>query len=535
MLGGLSKCSICEEIECLSDLGVCQLQLQGVNSTDMSQNIPTLSDTAWAVNGAYRHDYGGENVTHFCVFTSPAYCALPETTNFTDCIVRCFGHGFSKPAVKLLASKRSVTDVYPGMGRWFDDGAVDLWSYPKNCADQQLLHGQTCTYAGARSQIPSYNPQGFTFTYSGSGVKGFVDGAAGVAQFNGPEDIAVDENGVLYIADTQNNAIRLVQHDGSVMTLAGRGPHAPGYEDGDCRTATFALPKGLDVRHETVDGASVVRVIVADTGNHRIRRITYHEGTGACTVACLTGLCGNNSLSATEFSTPAKPLTGYADGNGLEARFSAPESVAYMEGDYFVVADTGNFLLRWVRASNGTTQTLAGTVVDGPKDPAGNPLPGCTPPCMVGRQGFRDGNLTYAEFYNPLDVTRGPNNTVWVADEQRVRIVALPNVISEFYTIRSQGRVSTIAGTSLQGHDDGIAQKANFFYTAGVFVTPDNIAYVVDAATCRVRRITPFPLVAEHISCTAPAAAYIRPSGCTSFDQPVDKVSHPSKCSFDIW
>jgi hypothetical protein len=57
-----------------------------------------------------------------------------------------------------------------------------------------------------------------------------------------------------------------------------------------------------------------------------------------------------------------------------------------------------------------------------------------------------------------------------------------------------------------------------------VFVTPDNIAYVVDAATCRVRRITPFPSVAESISCTASAARYIRPSGCTSFDQPVDKV-----------
>jgi hypothetical protein len=386
VLGGLSKCHICEEIECLSDTGVCELQLQGVNSTDMSQNIPTVSDTAWAVGGAYRHDYGGKNVTHFCVFTSPAHCALPETRNFTDCQVRCFGHGFSKPAVKLVASKRSVTDVYPGMGRWKDDGAVDLWSYPKNCDDLHLLHGQTCTYSGSRHQIPSYNPQGFTFTYSGSGRKGFIDGTAAVAEFNGPEDVAVDEHGVLYVADTQNNAIRVIKHDGSVHTLAGLGPASPGYVDGDCSVATFALPKGLDVRHETVNGASVVRVIVADTGNHRIRRITYNEVSGTCHVACLTGLCGNNSLSATEFHFPAKPLTGYADGNGLEARFSAPESVAYMEGDYFVVADTGNFLLRWVIASNGTTQTLAGTVVDGPKDPAGNPLPGCTPPCMVGKQ-----------------------------------------------------------------------------------------------------------------------------------------------------
>jgi hypothetical protein len=73
-------------------------------------------------------------------------------------------------------------------------------------------------------------------------------------------------------------------------------------------------------------------------------------------------------------------------------------------------------------------------------------------------QGFSDGDLTHAEFYNPLDVTRGPNNTVWVADEQRIRIVELPNVISEFYSIRSRGRVSTIAGTSLQVWSGAVLQ-----------------------------------------------------------------------------
>lgn len=524
VLGGLSKCSICEEIECKSELGVCNLQLQGVNSSDMSLNIPTLSDTAWAVGGAFRHDYGGVNTTHYCVFTAPAYCAHPETTDFSACKIRCFGYNFDFPAQKLIASTRSVTDVYPGMGKWVDDGAVDLWSYPRNCVEAGRSPATNCTYSGSRDQVPSYNPQGYTFTFTGSGTKGFLDGEKDIARFNGPEDVAVDEYGIIYVADTQNNAIRMVALNGTVVTLAGKGPEHPGYADGDCKNATFALPKGLDVRHETINGAHVTVVIVADTGNHRIRRIEYIAATESCVVTCLTGLCGNNSLSATQFKFPAVPLTGYADGNGLEARFSAPESVAFMEGDYFVVADTGNFLLRWVVASNGSTQTLAGHIIHGPTDPEGNPLPGCTPPCLAGQQGFRDGNLTYVEFYNPIDVTRGPNNTLWVADEQRIRIVELPGVISEFYTIRSMGRVSTIAGTSLQGHDDGIADKANFFYSSGVFVTPDNIAYVADAATCRIRRITPFPSVAEHITCAANAAEFIRPSGCTAFDQPVDKI-----------
>eukprot|EP00598_Pedospumella_elongata_P012679 CAMPEP_0185006192 /NCGR_PEP_ID=MMETSP1098-20130426/83933_1 /TAXON_ID=89044 /ORGANISM="Spumella elongata, Strain CCAP 955/1" /LENGTH=2045 /DNA_ID=CAMNT_0027534327 /DNA_START=353 /DNA_END=6490 /DNA_ORIENTATION=+ len=488
----------------------------------MSINIPTLSDTAWAVNGSYRHDYGGKDVTHYCVFLSPAYCALPSTTDFSKCKIRCFGHGFGEPAIKLQASKRSVTDLYPGQERWPDDGAVDLWTYPKNCD----TYDGSCTYSGYNNAIPSFNPQGFVFTYAGSGEKGFLDGPHNVARFNSPEDVAVDEAGVLYVADTQNNAIRRIDLQGNVITLAG-SPHPRAnitYNDGNCSDATFLLPKGLDVRHETINGEYLAVVIVADTGNHRIRRIEYNEATKRCWVSCLTGLCGNNSLSATEFQTRAEPLTGYADGNRLEARFSAPESVAFMKGDYFVVADTGNFLLRWVVASNGTTETLAGTVVRGPRDSDGNPLPGCTPPCLAGQQGYRDGNLTNAAFYNPVDVTRGPNNTVWVADEQRIRIVELPHVISTFYSIRSTGRVSTIAGDSQQGHDDGLSQLSNFFYSSGVFVTKDNIAYVVDAATCRIRRITPFPSVAEDLTCDASPAGYIRPSGCTSFDQPIDKI-----------
>ncbi|KAJ1436904.1 hypothetical protein B484DRAFT_416698 [Ochromonadaceae sp. CCMP2298] len=522
VLGGLSKCHICEEIECLSELGVCNLQLQGVNSASMSVNVPTVSDHAWAVGGEHRHDYGGSAVTHYCVLTSEAYCTLPETTDFSDCTVRCFGYGFPQPAVKVDPTSRSVTDVYPGMGKWDGDGAVDYWAFPKSCSQLQEYQGTSCTYTGESNQVPSFNPQGYTFSVAGSGSAGFKDGASTVAQFNGPEDIAVDKIGVMYVADTQNNAIRMIQQDGTVTTLAGKGKGTPGYKDGPCADATFDRPKGVDVRIETIDGAEVTVVLVADTGNHRIRRIDYSPTL--CVVSCLTGLCGNNSLSATEFQTPAYPISGYADGNRLEARFSAPESVAFMDGDYFAVADTGNFLLRWVRVSNGSTETLAGHVVPGPTDPNGKPLAGCTPPCLAGLQGFRDGNLTYAEFYNPLDVTRGPNNTLWVADEQRLRILELPSVISEFYGIRSMGRVSTIAGNSLQGHDDGLAQDSTFFYSRGVFVTQDNVAYVSDSVTCRIRRVTPYPSVAEQATCLSRAPDFIRPSGCSSYDPPVDKV-----------
>ena len=66
--GGASKCHICEDILCDSNKnGTCFLQLQGVDGRNMSRNVPTVTDTAWAVGGSHRKDYVSVNTTHFCV------------------------------------------------------------------------------------------------------------------------------------------------------------------------------------------------------------------------------------------------------------------------------------------------------------------------------------------------------------------------------------------------------------------------------------------------------------------------------------
>lgn len=490
----------------------------------MSINIPVVSDDAWAVGGKFKHDYGGNSTSHFCVFLSGGKCIEPYNSNFTGCITRCFGYGFTHHAIKRIPNQRSIVDVYPDMDQWPGQSQADEWVYPRNCSELSKYQSKNCTYSGLYKQNPSYNPQGYVFTVAGSGVAGFKDGNTSKAQFNFPKDVAVDEYGNVFVADTKNNAIRVVGVNKMVLTIAGKGPDSPGYQDGDCTVATFSNPMGLDVRYETINGKFTAVIIVADTGNHRIRRIQYVNSTGSCVVSCLTGLCGNNSLSASLAKTKATPQTGFSDGTASEARFSAPQSVSFMEGDYFVVADTGNFLIRWVVASNGTTQTLAGTIISGQKDINGNPLPGCVAPCLQGSPGYRDGNLTYSQFYNPIDVTRGPNNTVWVTDEQRIRMITLPSVTTDIYGIQSNARVFTMAGVSLQGIDDGLAQDSTFFYSASSFVDDRGVAYVVDAVTCRIRRITPYPLVSEDLTCSDTIEKYIRPSGCTSYDMPIDTI-----------
>ena len=101
-------------------------------------------------------------------------------------------------------------------------------------------------------------------TIAGTGVAGFTDGRAGEAQFDGPIGIAVDPSGNLFIADTYNDSIRKITTEGIVTTIAGTG--SPGYSDGHGNGAMFDTPCGVAIDK---DG----NVFVADTGNHAIRKI----------------------------------------------------------------------------------------------------------------------------------------------------------------------------------------------------------------------------------------------------------------------
>lgn len=107
-------------------------------------------------------------------------------------------------------------------------------------------------------------PQGLVTTVAGTGTAGYRDGPGAQAQFNGPIGVAVDAAGRVYVADTYNDRIRVIEPDGHVRTLAGGDE--PGHQDGRGDAARFDTPTAL-----AVDARQ--RVWVADSRNHAIRRI----------------------------------------------------------------------------------------------------------------------------------------------------------------------------------------------------------------------------------------------------------------------
>ncbi len=178
--------------------------------------------------------------------------------------------------------------------------------------------------AGEAARIRRVSPEGFVFTLAGD-TTGFADGHGPAARFNTPSGLAIDAHGMLYVADTGNNAIRRVTPEGQVTTLAGGG--GAGYRDGPGHQARFNGPIGV-----AVDPTG--RVIVADTYNDRIRAIAP-DGT-------VSTLAGSGS-------------PGAIDAAATEARFDTPCGVAVDAAGHIHVADTGNGLVRVIEATGAVT------------------------------------------------------------------------------------------------------------------------------------------------------------------------------------
>ena len=144
------------------------------------------------------------------------------------------------------------------------------------------------------SAIRKITPAGVVTTLAGSNpavgaTPGFVDGLGGVARFAGPWGMAIDGAGNLFVADTFNNAIRKVTPAGQVTTLAGGGPAAAGYLDATGNAARFNLPDTL-----SIDAAG--NLYVNDANGSAVRKVT--PGGVVTTVAYTDSFTANTGQPA---------------------------------------------------------------------------------------------------------------------------------------------------------------------------------------------------------------------------------------------
>ncbi len=115
--------------------------------------------------------------------------------------------------------------------------------------------------------VRKITPAGAVSTLVGTNtVTGSTDGSGPAARFNRPSGVTVDPNGTVYVADTGNNTVRKITADSSVTTLAGL-PGVAGSTDGAGSAAFFSQPTNLAIDTNGI-------LYVADTGNALIRRVT---------------------------------------------------------------------------------------------------------------------------------------------------------------------------------------------------------------------------------------------------------------------
>jgi DNA-binding beta-propeller fold protein YncE len=157
---------------------------------------------------------------------------------------------------------------------------------------------------------------------AGSGIPGYLDGPAALAQFKSPAGVALGPEGELYVCDTGNGLLRKISSDGQVSTLLG----APG-------GARLSSPTGVVVDAEG-------NVLVSDTGNQRIL-VLRRDGT--------TDIYAGTTRAhgATDAADPGK------------ASFNMPRGLAFDESGALYVADFRNNAIRRVDANGVTTVVSA--------------------------------------------------------------------------------------------------------------------------------------------------------------------------------
>lgn len=277
-------------------------------------------------------------------------------------------------------------------------------------------------------RIRKITPAGVVTTFAGSGAAGFVNGTGTAAQFNQPYGITMDGSGNLFVADRINHAIRKITAAGVVTTIAGNGN--PGATNGTGAAATFWEPLNL-----AVDASG--NIFVADYRNYVIRKITP-----AGVVSTFAGTAGSS---------------GFTNGTGTSASFSGTFGITIDGSGNLFVGDHQNSCIRKITPAAVVT-TVAG----------------------IGTQGWHDGRVDSAQFFNPTQLIADAAGNIYVSDTYNNRI----------RMITATGHVITLAGTGSAGYVEGAGTSAQINFPIGITADFENSdLFICDFQNHRIRKL----------------------------------------------
>ena len=289
----------------------------------------------------------------------------------------------------------------------------------------------------SNNRVRVVNTSGIISTVAGNGTAGYGGdgGPATSAELNNPYSVAVDTSNNLYIADQNNHRVRKVTTAGIISTFAGTG--TAGY-NGEGITATSAqLNNPLGVAADLAGN-----VYISDSNNLRIRRVDI--------AGIISTVAGNGTVGFSGDSGPA-----------VAAQISYPAGIAVDASANLYIADIYNNRVREVNSA-GTISTLAGN----------------------GTAGYNGDGIaaTSAELYYPTGIGTDAGGNIYISDEVNNRV----------RKVNSAGVISTVAGNGSFGYsgDGGPATNAQLYSATGVSVDSSSNLYISDRNNYRVRKVT---------------------------------------------